>query len=156
TAFVYSAWALLAGTDAHLYFLEAAAIITLVSLGHWMEARATALASSSLKALMNLAPLVARRSSGDGSTIEVPVEELRLNHTVLRKPGDRVPTDGEVIDGGSAVDESMLTGESLPIEKTVGARLYAGTVNLNGQMTMRVTSLGEDTALARIIAAVER
>lgn len=156
TAFVYSAWALLSGAPGHLYFMEAAAIITLISVGHWMEARVSARASSSLQALMNLAPAVARRRRLDGTESEVPVADLQLNDMIILKPGDRVPTDGEVLEGGSAVDESMLTGESLPVEKSTNAKMYAGTVNLNGRLVVRVTSVGEDTALAHIIAAVQR
>jgi Cu+-exporting ATPase len=156
TAFGYSAWALLSGLGGHLYFMEAASIITLVSLGHWLESRVSARASSALRQLLNLAPPRSRRRNANGAESEVPVSELLTGDIVVLRPGDRVPTDGQVAEGESAVDESMLTGESLPLEKTAGAKLYAGTVNLNGQMTMRVTSLGEDTALAQIIAAVER
>jgi Cu+-exporting ATPase len=156
TAFAYSAWVLLAGRAGHLYFMEAAAIITLISIGHWMEARASARASSSFRALMNLAPALARRRQADGSEIEVPVVELQTGDLVTLRPGDRVPTDGEVAQGASAVDESMLTGESLPVDKSEGATLYAGTVNLNGTLLMRVTSTGEETALANIVAAVQR
>jgi len=156
TAFVYSAWALLAGAPGHLYFMEAAAIITLVGVGHWLEARMSARASSSLRALMNLAPVMARRRRPDGTEAEVPVAELQAGEIILLRPGDRVPTDGDVIEGSSAVDESMLTGESMPVEKAPGGKLYAGTANQNGQLVMRVTSLGEDTALAHVIAAVQR
>jgi Cu+-exporting ATPase len=156
TAFAYSAWVLLTGRAGHLYFMEAAAIITLVSVGHWMEARASARASSSLRALMNLAPALARRREADGSETEVPVSDLQPGERVMLKPGDRIPTDGVVIDGASVVDESMLTGESVPVDKAKEAKLYAGTVNLNGALLMRVTSTGEETALANIIAAVQR
>src|SRR6185503_14638939 len=87
---------------------------------------------------------------------EVPVSELRPGDLVVLRPGDRVPTDGEVVEGDSAVDESMLTGESVPVDKTARSELYAGTVNLNGRLVMRVTATGESTALAHIIAAVQR
>ncbi len=156
TAFAYSAWALFSGQAGHLYFMEAAAIITLISLGHWVEARVNARASSSLRALLNLAPTMARRRNADGTESEVPVAELRLGDTVVLKPGDHVPTDGEVIEGGSAFDESMLTGESVPADKSSRDPVYAGTVNLNGRLLARVTATGQGTALAHIIAAVER
>jgi Cu+-exporting ATPase len=156
TAFVYSVWALLSGAGAHLYFMEAAAIITLISVGHWMEARVSAQASSSLRALMRLAPARARQRLPNGAEREVAVAELELQDVIVLKPGDRVPTDGEVVEGASAVDESMLTGESMPVEKAVGAKVYAGTVNQSGQLLARVTSTGEETALAHIIAAVAR
>jgi len=156
TAFGYSTWALFAGLPGHLYFMEAAAIITLISLGHWIEARMGARASSALKALLQLAPQTARRRETDSSELEVSVAVLQPGDVVILKPGDRVPTDGEVIEGDSAVDESMLTGESIPCEKRVKSELYAGTVNLNGRLVMRVTAIGADTALANIIAAVQR
>ena len=156
TAFAYSAWALFSSVGGHLYFMEAAAIITLISAGHWMEARVGARASGALKALMTLAPSVARRRLADGSEVDVPLDQLQVNDVVVLKPGDRVPTDGVVIEGASAVDESMLTGESVPVDKAAGAKLYGGTMNLNGRLFLRVAALGEDTALARIIAAVQR
>jgi len=156
TALGYSAWVVLSGAGGHVYFMEAAAIITLISFGHWMEARVSSKASSALKSLLNLAPEMALRRDPDSNENEVPVAELRANDLVILKPGDRVPTDGVAIEGESAVDESMLTGESLPVDKTAGSELYAGTVNLNGRLLMRVTATGEATALANIIAAVQR
>jgi Cu+-exporting ATPase len=176
TAFGYSAWALWSGQGGHVYFMEAAAIITLISFGHWLEARVSARASSALKSLLNLAPRTARRlergvpatpesdstnaqiwsSALQSLETEVPVSELRVGDLVSLRPGEHVPTDGIVMDGDSAVDESMLTGESVPVDKTVGSELYAGTVNLNGRLVMRVTATGEATALAHIIAAVQR
>jgi P-type Cu+ transporter len=156
TAFAYSAWALLSGLGGHVYFMEAAAIITLISTGHWIESRVSARASSALRQLLNLAPALARRRDPSGAETEVPVAQLRADDLVSLRPGDRVPTDGEVVEGDSAVDESMLTGESAPVDKTDGSRLYAGTVNVDGRLVMRVTATGEETALAHIIAAVQR
>jgi Cu+-exporting ATPase len=156
TAFAYSAWALFSGLGGHVYFMEAAAIITLISLGHWLESRVSARASSALRQLLDLAPALARRRDPSGAETEVPVAELRAEDVVGLRPGDRVPTDGEVVEGDSAVDESMLTGESVPVDKTDGSRLYAGTVNINGRLVMRVKATGEETALAHIIAAVQR
>ena len=156
TAFAYSTWALFSGLGGHVYFMEAAAIITLISLGHWVESRVSARASSALRQLLDLAPALARRRDPAGAETEVPVAELRTEEVVTLRPGDRVPTDGDVLDGASAVDESMLTGESVPVDKTGGSRLYAGTVNVDGRLVMRVTATGEETALAHIIAAVQR
>ena len=175
TAFGYSAWALLGGLGGHLYFMEAAAIITLISFGHWLEARVSARASGALENLLNLAPQTARRIVAadirsapirlelrrldvDAATEEkeVPVSELQIGDLVALRPGDRVPVDGVVTEGDSAVDEAMLTGESVPVDKKTGSELYAGTVNLNGRLVMRVTATGESTALAHIIAAVQR
>jgi Cu+-exporting ATPase len=155
TAYAYSLWAMLSELGGHLYFMEAAAIITLISLGHWVEARVSERASKSLRALMNLAPATALRQTTAGEE-EVPITALALNDMVVLKPGGRVATDGEVVEGQSAVDESMLTGESMPVEKELGTKVYAGTLNVNGRLLVRVTSLGEDTALAQVIAAVQR
>jgi P-type Cu+ transporter len=156
TAFGYSTAALLLGWHGHTYFMEAAAIITLISAGHYMEALVGARATSSLRALMNLVPQTARKLDDRGNESEAPVASLRVGDKVVLKPGDRIPTDGEVLEGNSAVDESMLTGESLPVDKAAGAKLYSGTVNQNGRLVMRVTATGETTALAQIIAVVQR
>jgi Cu+-exporting ATPase len=156
TAFGYSLWGLLSGWHGHLYFMEAAAIITLISAGHFVEALVSARAAGSLRALMNLAPQTARKLGDNGTETEAAVATLRAGERVVLKPGDRVPTDGDVSEGSSAVDESMLTGESLPVDKAAGAKLYAGTVNQNGRLVMRVTATGKATALAQIIAVVQR
>ncbi|MSU58925.1 MAG: cation-translocating P-type ATPase [Pedosphaera sp.] len=185
TAFGYSAWALLASRGGHVYFMEAAAIITLISVGHWVEARVSARASGALKSLLQLTPQTARkiqkaesgkrkaeaglfdvrklsfsdsalRTPHSALETEVPVSELQPGDLVALRPGDRVPVDGVVSEGDSAVDEAMLTGESAPADKKVGSELYAGTVNVNGRLVMRVTATGEATALAHIIAAVQR
>ncbi len=156
TAFGFSVWALLSGHGGHLYFMEAAAIITLISVGHWVESRVSLHASDALRRLLDLSPPLARRLSPEGTEHEVPVAELNLGDSVALRPGDRVPTDGEAIQGNSAVDESMLTGESVPVEKTPGSLLYAGTTNSSGRLVMRVTATGEATALAHIIASVQR
>jgi P-type Cu+ transporter len=156
TAFGYSLWGLLAGWPGHLYFMEAAAIVTLISTGHWLEAIASSRASDSLRALMDLTPPIARRLDPALGEVKVPVDSLVRGDLVVLKPGDRVPTDGATTEGGSAVDESMLTGESRPIEKSAGDPLYAGTINLDGRLTMRVEATGEGTALAQIIVVVQR
>jgi Cu+-exporting ATPase len=173
TAFAYSVWALFSGYGGHLYFMEAASIITLVSVGHWIESRVSVRASDALRKLLNLAPETARRLVSRSSRREeapifdqsftsapteevVPVAELQIGDLVALRPGDRVPTDGKVVEGNSAVDEAMLTGESAPVDKASGSELYAGTVNLNGRLVLRVTATGEETALAHIIASVQR
>jgi len=155
TAFGYSAWALLSQAGGHLYFMEAAAIISLISFGHWLEARVGTRASGTLKQLLQLAPPTARRIE-TAVEKEVPVAELQIGDQIALRPGDRVPVDGTVTDGESAVDEAMLTGESVPVDKRPGSQVYAGTVNLSGRLAMRVTAAGESTALAHIIAAVQR
>ncbi|MGO8700439.1 MAG: heavy metal translocating P-type ATPase [Limisphaerales bacterium] len=155
-AFGYSLWALLWGAGGHLYFMEAAAIITLISVGHWLEARVTGQAENSLRDLLRLVPLTARRRNSDGAESDIPVRELRSGDRIVLRPGDRVPTDGELLEGQCSIDEAMLTGESAPVEKQTGSHLYAGTVNANGHAVMLVTAIGEATAMAHIIAAVER
>jgi Cu+-exporting ATPase len=167
TAFGYSVWALFSSHGGHLYFMEAASIITLVSVGHWIESRVSVRASDALRKLLNLAPPTARRLSlkpqfsqsllaPPATEEDVPVAELQMGNLVVLRPGDRVPTDGKVTEGNSAVDEAMLTGESVPVDKASDSELYAGTVNLNGRLVMRVTATGEGTALAHIIASVQR
>jgi Cu+-exporting ATPase len=180
TAFGYSTWALFSGAGGHVYFMEAAAIISLISAGHWIEARVSDKASGALKLLLNLAPQTARRiisdrgsqrdeahsllrngiqsllTSAATSEAEVPVSELKIGDHIALRPGDRVPVDGVALEGESAVDEAMLTGESVPMDKKSGSELFAGTVNLNGRLVMRVSATGEATALAHIIAAVQR
>lgn len=155
TAFAYSMWVLFSHAGGHLYFMESAAIITLISVGHWMEALAATRAESSLKALLHLAPDVARRIE-NGSEREVRVEDLRSGDLIRVRPGERIPVDADLTDGQSSVDETMLTGESLPVDKEIGAKVYAGTMNISGQFAARVSATGEGTALAHIIAAVQR
>jgi Cu+-exporting ATPase len=155
TAFLYSLWGLFAGWHAHLYFMDAAAIITLVSVGHYLESKASAQAASSLKALLQLAPQTARRVR-NGAEEDVPVASLGLDDVVSLKPGDRVPTDGVVTEGNSSVNESMLTGESLPVEKKSDSKVYAGTLNESGHILYRVSATGEETALAHIIQIVQQ
>src|ERR1051326_1117212 len=156
TAFVYSTWALFSGYGGHLYFMEAAAIIMLISIGHWVESRVSVRASAALRQLLELTPERARRRNPDGNEADVPVAEIEIGDFVILRPGDRVPTDGEVTEGESAVDESMLTGESIPVEKKQGSQVFAGTMNVNGRLVLGVTATGEETALAHIIAAVQR
>lgn len=156
TAFTYSAWGLFAGWEGHLYFMESVGIITFVSIGHWLETITSSKAAGAMEALLNLAPETAARLDENGVEKVVPVAELISGNLVVLKPGDRIPIDGEALEGRSAVDQSMLTGESLPIDKTPGDPLYGGTINQDGRLVMRVTETGEGTALAQIIAVVQR
>lgn len=155
-AFGYSCGALFQGASGHLFFMESASIITLISVGHWVESKVSARAAKSLRALLDLAPQKARILDPGGAEVEVAVASLQLGDQVVIKPGDKVPIDSEVIDGASAVDESMLTGESVPVNKAKGSRIYAGTTNMHGWLLGRVSATGSGTALAQIIAVVER
>lgn len=157
TAFFYSVYGLFAPHHAaHLYFAESAAIITLISLGHYLEARTSERAAGAVRALLDLAPQTARRITAEGREENVAVADLVKGDRVAIAPGDRVPTDGTVVTGTSAVNESMLTGESIPVQKSAGARLYGGTMNHDGQLVMKIDATGEETALAQIVAVVER
>lgn len=155
-AFVFSLWILFSGRGGHVYFMESASIITLISVGHWMEAIASDKAAGAIRALMSLAPPTARRIDASGEEKEVPAEDLLPGDRIVLRPGDRVPTDADVLEGSSAIDESMLTGESRPVEKRKGDRILAGTINADGRLVGRVQATGESTVLAHIVAAVER
>jgi len=124
----------------HLFFMESASIITLISIGHWVESKVSARAAKSLRALLNLTPPTARWLDPGGAEVEVPVSQLKAGDQVVIKPGDRVPIDSEVAEGASVVDESMLTGESTPVSKNKGARIYGGTVNLHGWLLGKVAA----------------
>jgi Cu+-exporting ATPase len=143
------------GRAPHVYFEAAAAIITFVLLGKLLETRSRKHLSDAVRGLVALVPRSARRLR-EGIEEEVPVASLAIGDRVLVRPGERIPTDGEVVRGASAVDESMLTGESLPVDKKAGAGVFGGTLNRSGALTFRVTRKGGDTALARIVEAVEQ
>jgi Cu+-exporting ATPase len=140
----------------HLYFEAAAAIVSFVLLGKLLETRARKRLSDAVRGLVALVPKTARVLHLDGRTTDVDVSMLAVGDRVLVRPGERIPTDGKVIRGASAVDESMLTGESLPVDKAAGALVFGGTQNQSGALTFEVTRTGNDTALARIVEAVEQ
>ncbi|MCE2510313.1 MAG: cadmium-translocating P-type ATPase [Alphaproteobacteria bacterium] len=146
-------WPEAEGADA-LYFEASAIIITLVLLGKWLENRAKQGTSAAIRALMRLRPETARLVK-DGKEIEVPVETLAVGDVVLVKPGEKLPVDGEVVAGASEVDESLITGESQPVEKEKGASVTGGSVNGSGLLRVVTTRVGAETTLARIIHLVE-
>ena len=137
-----------------VYFEAAAVITVLVLLGQVLELRARAQTSGAIKALLNLAPKTARRLRDDGSDEEVTLDQVLTNDRLRVRPGDRVPVDGEVVEGASAVDESMVTGEALPVEKQAGAKVIGGTLNGRGSFVMRAEKVGRETMLARIVQMV--
>lgn len=139
---------------AQLYFETSAVLITLIILGKLFEAKAKGRSSEAIKKLMGLqakTALVLR----DEKEIEIPLEEVVTGDIILVKPGEKIPVDGEVMEGNSAVDESMLTGESIPVDKTIGDSLFGSTINKNGFIRMKATKIGRDTALSQIIKVVE-
>jgi Cu+-exporting ATPase len=139
-----------------VYFEAAAAITTLVLLGQVLELRARSQTSSAIRALLNLSPKSARLVRVDGTEIDVPVEHIQVSDTLRVRPGERVPVDGVVIDGTSSVDESLVTGEPIPVEKTNGSRVTAGTVNDTGTFIMRAERVGSETLLAQIVRMVSQ
>ncbi|HWN31168.1 MAG TPA: heavy metal translocating P-type ATPase [Pseudonocardia sp.] len=151
TAYLYSAAQLWFG--GHRYFESAALIIGLLVLGRYFEARAKRRAGNALRALLELGAKQARVLR-DGAEVMVPVEQVQLGDLMRVRPGEKIPTDGQVADGASAVDESMLTGESVPVDKTVGDAVVGATVNTSGVLTVRATAVGAATALAQIVSLV--
>jgi Cu+-exporting ATPase len=139
-----------------VYFEAAAGIVTLVLLGQVLELRARRRTGEALRALMALAPNTALRVEPDGSEREIPLAEVRVGDRLRVRPGEKVPVDGVVLEGSSSVDESMITGEPWPVEKGVGARVIAGTLNGTGSFLMRAERVGADTLLARIVATVSQ
>lgn len=153
-AFGHNRLDLLPGFADALYFEASAVILALVTVGKFMEARAKSHTSDAIKALMNLTPktaLVERH----GLQGEIPVEEVVTGDVLIVKSGASVPVDGKIIEGSAALDESALTGESLPVDKTIGDKVIGGTINRSGYFKMEATAIGADTALAKIIALVD-
>jgi Cu+-exporting ATPase len=139
---------------ADVYFEVSAVIVTLVLLGQVLELRARRQTSSAMRALLDLAPKTARRVRPDGADEEIPLEHVSKGDRLRVRPGDRVPVDGAVEEGNSSVDESMITGESIPVEKQPGSKVVGGTVNQTGSFVMRAEKLGSETLLARIVRMV--
>jgi len=154
-AFVYSlALVAMGNGHGHLYFEAAAVVLTLVMLGKYLEARAKRGASSALAALGRLQPRTAERISESGPET-VAVEDLKRGDTVLVRPGGRVPGDGVIVSGETSIDESLVTGESLPVDKVIGQKVITGTTNAQGAIEVRIEAVGEDTTLARMTKLIE-
>jgi Cu+-exporting ATPase len=150
---------LIAGAAHHevapLYFEASAVVITLVLMGKWLEARAKRQTTEAIRALQALRPATARIRDAAGREVEVPLSRVKVGDVVIVLPGERVPVDGEIIEGQSHADESLLTGESLPVAKDVGSRVTGGAVNGEGRLVVRTGAIGAETMLARIIRMVE-
>jgi Cu+-exporting ATPase len=155
-AYLYSLFLVISGDGhAHLYFEAAAVVLTLIMLGKYLEARAKRGASSALAALHRLQPREAELVGADGAARMVAVETLKAGDRVLVRPGGRVPSDGTVAKGHSAIDESLVTGESLPVDKEPGDAVITGTVNGEAALEIEVTAVGPDTRLARMTRLIE-
>lgn len=152
TAYFYSLWAIFAGLEGYLE--TASIIIALILLGKYFEAKSTGQAGEAMKKLMELGVKKARLVTS-GKEQEVNIEEVKKGDIILVKPSEKIPLDGEVIEGRSSVDESMLTGESLPVEKDTGSKVYGATINQDGIMKIKVKETGEGTVLSQIIRTVE-
>jgi len=153
-AFLYSLYQTLRGRH-EVYYEAAAVIVTLILLGRLLEARARGKAGEAIRGLMNLQPPTARVIR-DGAEIELPTEDVRLGEVLVLRPGERIPVDGTVVDGESAVDESMLTGESMPVEKRPGGSVFAGTLNRSGALRYQATKVGRGTLLQLMIELVKQ
>ncbi len=144
---------LLAGAE--VFFEAASMLVTFVLFGHWMEMKSRRGTSDALRALFDLVPPTATVLR-DGREVVIPTAEIVVGDTVVLRPGDKVPVDGEVLTGQTSIDEALVTGESLPVEKGPGSPVVGGSINRSGSVTFRATRVGSDTALARIVALVER
>lgn len=153
-AYFYSLPILFGWIHGHLYFETAAVIITLIVLGKYLEARAKGRTSQAIRALLSLQPKNARVLR-DGQEVEIPVDQVQVGDLLIIRPGEKIPADGVVVDGRSAVDESMLTGESLPLEKSPGAQVFGATMNRMGLLKVQANKVGADTALAQIVRLVQ-
>src|SRR5258708_9643471 len=151
-AVFYSAWAMYAGTH-RLYFETGAVIAALILLGRYLEARSRGQASDAIEKLVELGAKTAHVITG-GEDQDVPIDDVKVGDILLVKPGEKVPVDGIIIDGGSSVDESMLTGESMPVNKAKGDNVFGATINISGAFQMQAAKVGQDTRLAQIVKMV--
>ncbi len=154
-AFLFSLYLLISGTSSHLYFESAAVVITLVMLGKWLEVRAKKSATAAIRELMALRPQTARRIR-NGIEQEVSIQQLALGDVVLVRPGETIPVDGVLQSGVGEVDESLISGESMPVTKALRDQLTGGSINGNGLLHIEVNALGRDTTLSKIIDIVEK
>ena len=153
-AYFYSVAVLLGLAQGHLYFETAAVIVTLIVLGKYLEARARGRTSEAIRKLMRLRPQTAHVVR-QGEELEIPVDEVRVGDVFIVRPGEKIPVDGRVLEGASSVDESMLTGESMPVDKAPGADVIGATLNRLGRLKAEAQRVGNDTTLAQIIRLVE-
>lgn len=153
TGWLYSVWVTLTG-GGEVFYEAATVLAAFVLLGHWFEMRARGGANEAIRTLLELAPPVAVVIR-DGGTVEIPTSDVQVGDLLLIRPGSKIPVDGQVEEGQSEVDESMVTGESLPVAKTTSAEVIGASINTTGTMRVRATKVGADTALAQIVALVQ-
>jgi Cu2+-exporting ATPase len=154
-AYVYST-AVVLGLPGNVLFWELATLIDIMLLGHWIEMKSVMGASGALKALVELLPATAHRMAADGSQEDVAVSELQAGDRVIVKPGERVPTDGQIVEGSTSLDESMLTGESRPVTRGSGETVIGGSVNGEGAIVVQIAKTGKDTYLSQVIEMVSQ
>ena len=154
SAYLYSS-AVVFGLGGEVFFWELATLIDIMLIGHWFEMKSVLGASNALQELVRLLPSTAHKVMPDGSTMEVPLNELAVGDQVIIKPGEKVPVDGGIVRGSSSVDESMLTGESEPVFKEVGTEVIGGSINGDGSVTVEIKKTGKDSFLSQVIKLVE-
>jgi Cu+-exporting ATPase len=150
TAYIFSLVEMLSGSDS-MYFETAVFLMTFVVFGKWLEARATAKTSDAIRELMKLQPKIAHLSSG----LDIPVDEIKIGDRLLVKPGEQIPIDGKIVKGTTAIDESMVTGESIPVDKVTGDHVVGATINGTGAIEIVAEKVGENTMLSRIVKMIE-
>jgi Cu2+-exporting ATPase len=154
-AYIYSS-AVVFGVPGKTFFWELSTLIVVMLLGHWIEMRSVMGASRALDELAKLMPKDAHRLKEDGSTVDVPVSELDKGDSILIKPGEKIPADGEIVEGNTSVDESVVTGESEPVSKEAGDQVTGGAVNGDGSITVEVRKVGKDSFLSQVMSMVEQ
>jgi Cu2+-exporting ATPase len=154
-AYIYSVFVVF-GLEGHLLFWELSTLVAIMLLGHWIEMRSVMSASAALEKLAELLPGEAHRVKDDGSTEDVPVEELQVGDHILIKPGEKIPADGIVIEGKTNINEAMLTGESLPVEKSVDDEVIGGSINEEGSITVKIHKTGDESFLSQVIDLVRQ
>jgi P-type Cu+ transporter len=154
-AFLYSTYSVLFTHGKEEYFMDAAIISTFIILGRYLEAKAKGSAGEAIKKLMQLSAKTAHKLQKNGETIDVPIDQIQKGDLLLVKPGEKIPTDGEIVNGIAVIDESMITGESIPVDKQAGNKVIGATINSNTSFTMRADKIGKETMLSQMIKLVE-
>ena len=154
-AYVYSIIAIFTNQDAR-FFEASASVLTIFTIGEYVESRVLKTTSESIKRLVSLKPKTATIITSDGNQKTVNIDDLAIDNVFIVKPGDNIATDGVVVDGESSIDESMITGESIPVDKKIGDKVIGGTTNKNGYLHIKATSVGSQTVLANIVEMVKK